>query len=169
MLSKLIKRPVLSIVISLVIVTLGVVGIFMLPVEQYPDIAPPTVEVSATYSGANAQAVMNSVIIPLEEEINGVEGMTYMTAEANNNGEATITVYIEQGTDPDVAAINVQNRVSHANAVLPDEVIRTGEMVKKKQKNNILMIALASENPDFDSRFLDKYAENNIIPMVPVS
>lgn len=166
MLSKLIKRPVLSIVISLVIVTLGVVGIFMLPVEQYPDIAPPTVEVSATYSGANAQAVMNSVVIPLEEEINGVEGMTYMTAEANNNGEATITVYFEQGTDPDVAAINVQNRVSHANAVLPDEVIRTGVMVKKKQKNTILMIALASDNPDFDSRFLDNYADINIIPLV---
>ena len=166
MLSKLIKRPVLSIVISLVIVVLGIVGMCMLPVEQYPNIAPPTVEVTARYDGANSQAVMNSVVIPLEEEINGVEGMTYMTAEANNNGEATITVFFEPETDPDMAAVNVQNRVSHANSVLPDEVIRNGVTVKKKQKNSILMIALVSDNPDFDSRFLDNYADINIIPSV---
>lgn len=166
MLSKLIKRPVLSIVISLVIVVLGIVGMCMLPVEQYPNIAPPTVEVTARYDGANSQAVMNSVVIPLEEEINGVEGMTYMTAEANNNGEATITVFFEPETDPDMAAVNVQNRVSHANSVLPDEVIRNGVTVKKKQKNSVLMIALVSDNPDFDSRFLDNYADINIIPSV---
>ena len=166
MLSKLIKRPVLSIVISLVVVVLGIVGMYMLPVEQYPNIAPPTVEVAATYDGANAQAVMNSVVVALEEEINGVEGMTYMTSEANNNGETTITVFFDPETDPDIAAVNVQNRVSHANSVLPAEVIKNGVTVKKKQKNSILMIALVSDNPDFDARFLDNYADINIIPPI---
>ena len=116
MLKTFIERPVLSTVISIIIVVLGIIGLTTLPVEQYPNIAPPTVQVSATYPGANADVVMNSVVIPLEEQINGVEGMTYMTSSANNSGSANITVYFAQGVNPDIAAVNVQNRVARANA-----------------------------------------------------
>lgn len=117
--SNFIKRPVLSTVISIFFVLLGIIGLIALPVEQYPDIAPPTIQVSTSYAGADAQTVLNSVIVPLEESINGVENMTYMTSQATNEGKAQITIYFKQGTDPDMASVNVQNRVTQAQALLP--------------------------------------------------
>lgn len=125
-LDRFINRPVLSTVISIVIVILGVLGLLSLPISQYPDIAPPTVRVNTTYQGANAQTVLNSVIAPLEEQINGVENMMYMTSTATNTGEASIEVYFKQGTDPDMAAVNVQNRVAKAQGLLPAEVTKVG-------------------------------------------
>ncbi len=166
MLKLFIERPVLSTVISIFFVVLGVIGIYMLPVEQYPNIAPPTVQVSTTYSGANADAVLNSVIVPLEEQINGVEGMTYMTSSAYNGGAASINVYFKQGVDPDIATVNVQNRVSQASSVLPAEVTRNGVTVEKQQSGNILMVQIKSENPDYDAKFLQNYAQINIVPQL---
>lgn len=166
MLKLFTERPVLSTVISIFFVVLGVIGIYMLPVEQYPNIAPPTVRVSTTYSGANADAVLNSVIIPLEEQINGVEGMTYMTSSAYNGGSASINVYFKQGIDPDIATVNVQNRVSQASSVLPAEVTQNGITVEKQQSGNILMIQIKSENPDYDAKFLQNYAQINIVPQL---
>ena len=166
MLKIFINRPVLSTVISIIIVVLGIVGILSLPIEQYPDIAPPTVRVSATYAGASAEAVMNSVVIPLEEQINGVEGMTYITSSASNTGMASITVYFEQGVDPDIAAVNVQNLAAQATALLPAEVTQTGVIVRKQQSSTILMISLSSDNPDYDGRFIQNYANINILPQI---
>src|SRR5690625_5223622 len=123
MLDRFIERPVLSTVISIIIVILGIIGVTTLPVTQYPDIAPPTVSVTATYPGANAETVLESVIIPIEEQINGVEGMTYITSTASNSGRAEIQVYFELGTDPDIASVNVQNRVAQATSLLPQEEI----------------------------------------------
>ena len=119
--------------ISILILIVGIISLFSLPVEQYPDIAPPTVQVSATYTGADADAVMNSVIMPLEESINGVENMMYISSTATNTGSATITVYFNQGTDPDMAAVNVQNRVSMAEGLLPAEVTQIGVTTMKRQ------------------------------------
>ena len=166
MLKTFIERPVLSTVISIIIIVLGVIGLFLLPVEQYPNIAPPTVSVSTNYSGANANAVLKSVIVPLEEQINGVQGMTYMTSSATNGGAASITVYFKQGTDPDMAAVNVQNRVSQAAALLPAEVTNNGVVVKKQQSSNIMMIMIKSTNSDYDSKFLQNYANINILPQI---
>ena len=166
MLKTFIERPALSTVISIIIVVLGIIGIYSLPIEQYPDIAPPTVKVSTVYSGANADAVLNSVLIPLEEQINGVEGMTYMTSTATNGGSASINVYFEQGTDPDMAAVNVQNRVSQASSLLPSEVTQNGVTVQKQQNSNILLIVLKSTNPDYDDKFLQNYANINLIPQI---
>ncbi|MDP4274915.1 MAG: efflux RND transporter permease subunit [Bacteroidota bacterium] len=166
MLRTFIDRPVLSTVISIIIVVLGIIGIYTLPIEQYPDIAPPTVRVSTTYSGANANAVLNSVIVPLEEQINGVEGMTYMTSTASNGGSASINVYFKQGTDPDMAAVNVQNRVSQATSLLPGEVTKVGVTVRKQQSSTVLMIMLRSVNPDYDDKFIQNYAAINIIPQI---
>lgn len=166
MLKTFILRPVLSTVISIIIVVLGIIGLFNLPIEQYPDIAPPTVQVQATYSGANADVVMNSVIIPIEEQINGVEGMTYITSTASNSGSANITVYFEQGVDPDMAAVNVQNRVSQATSVLPSEVVQSGVSVRKSQTSTLLMMFLYSDNKDYDSKFIQNYANINIIPQI---
>lgn len=166
MLKTFIERPVLSTVISIIIVVLGIIGIVSLPVEQYPNVAPPTVQVSASYAGADAQSVMNSVVIPLEEQINGVEGMTYMTSTASNSGSASITVYFETGTDPDMATVNVQNRVSQATSLLPSEVTQTGVTVQKQQSGNIMFIALYSENPEYDAKFLQNYADINITPQI---
>ncbi|WP_437921094.1 efflux RND transporter permease subunit [Sphingobacterium sp. LRF_L2] len=161
-----IDRPVLSTVISVLIVLLGILGMVSLPVAQYPDITPPTVQVSASYTGANADVVLKSVIVPLEEQINGVEGMTYMTSSATNDGSATISVYFEVGTDPDMAAVNVQNRVSTASSLLPQEVTQAGVTVKKRQSSNLLITAVYSENADYDQNFLQNYAEINIIPQL---
>jgi HAE1 family hydrophobic/amphiphilic exporter-1 len=166
MLETFIKRPVLSTVISIIIVLLGVLGLLTLPVSQYPDIAPPTVRVSANYAGASADVVMNSVIIPLEEQINGVEKMTYMTSSATNNGSASIQIYFEQGTDPDIAAVNVQNRVARATSLLPQEVTLAGVDVSKQQSDNILIFAIYSDNPEFDEVFVQNYAEINLLPAV---
>ena len=128
-----IKRPVMAISISVLILVIGLISLFTLPVEQYPDIAPPTVYVSANYTGADAEAVLNSVIMPLEESINGVENMMYISSTATNAGSATIQVYFKQGTDPDMAAVNVQNRVSKAQGLLPAEVTKIGVTTQKRQ------------------------------------
>ncbi len=166
MLRIFIERPVLSTVISIIIVVLGIIGVSTLPVEQYPNIAPPTIVVSTNYSGANADVVMNSVIIPLEEQINGVEGMTYMTSTASNGGMGQITIYFKQGIDPDIAAVMVQNLANQATSFLPQEVIRSGITVKKQQSSNILMLSLESDNPDYNGRFIQNYANINIIPQI---
>lgn len=166
MLKKFIERPVLSTVISIIVVVLGLIGIATLPVEQYPNIAPPTVQVSAGYSGANADVVMKSVIVPLEQQINGVEGMTYITSSATNSGQADITVYFKQGVDPDMAAVNVQNRVSQATSQLPQEVVQSGVTVVKSQTSMLLMFCLYSDNPAYNGEFIQNYADINIIPQV---
>lgn len=166
MLKRFIERPVLSTVISIIIVLLGILGLVSLPISQYPDIAPPTVRVTATYTGANAEVVLNSVIIPLEEEINGVENMTYMTSTATNDGSATISVYFKVGTNADMAAVNVQNRVSRAESVLPSEVTQSGVTVTKRQTSNLLIFALYSEDSTYDQTFLQNYALINLVPQI---
>ncbi|HLP74032.1 MAG TPA: efflux RND transporter permease subunit [Bacteroidales bacterium] len=166
MINKFIERPVLSTVISIIIFMLGILGLVGLPIEQYPDIAPPTVSVNTGYPGANAEVVMNSVIIPLEEQINGVEGMTYMTSSATNNGGASINVYFRVGKDPDMAAVEVQNRVSSASGILPAEVTRAGVSVRKQQGGNLLITAIYSEKPEYDQLFLQNYIDINILPKI---
>jgi len=166
MFRKFIEHPVLSTVISIVVVLLGILGLVKLPISQYPDITPPTVRVSASYGGANAEVVMNSVIIPLEEKINGVEGMTYMTSSASNDGSASINVYFNVGTDPDQAAVNVQNRVSSATSLLPAEVTQAGVTVRKRQNSMLLMTGFYTNNPVYDESFLQNYANINIIPQL---
>ncbi len=164
MLKTFIDNPVLSTVISIIIVILGLLGLATLPISQYPDIAPPTVQVTATYPGANAEVLMKSVIIPLEEQINGVEQMTYMTSKASNDGTAVITINFEQDADPDLAAINVQNRVAKANGVMPPEVIRSGITTTKMLNSWLVGFLIYSENKDYDSKFLDNYMRINIVP-----
>lgn len=166
MLKTFIERPVLSTVISILIVVLGVIGIFSLPIEQYPNIAPPTVRITANYSGASADAVLNSVIIPLEESVNGVEGMTYITSSASNGGGAAINVFFKQGTNPDIATVNVQNRVSQATALLPSEVTLSGVTVRKQQSSTLLLICISSTNPEYDGEFIQNYANINILPQI---
>ncbi|WP_297100510.1 efflux RND transporter permease subunit [uncultured Draconibacterium sp.] len=166
MFRKFIERPVLSTVISILLVILGVLGITTLPIEQYPDIAPPTIRVSANYTGADAQTVLNSVVIPLEEQINGVEDMIYMSSTASNNGSATIQVYFKQGTDPDMAAVNVQNRVARANALLPAEVTRAGVLTAKRQNNMLMVFSLYSKDGRYDETFLQNYSKINLLPQV---
>lgn len=163
-LDRFIKRPVLSTVISILIVILGIMGLVSLPIEQYPDVAPPTIMVRATYSGANAETVLNSVLAPLEEQINGVEGMTYMTSSATNEGSGSITVYFKQGADPDMAQVNVQNRVSQASSLLPAEVTKAGVTVFKRQSSTVLIIGLKSDGDRYDEQFLSNYADINVIP-----
>jgi len=164
MLKTFIERPVLSTVISIIIVILGVLGYTTLPVEQYPDIAPPTIKVTATYPGASAETILESVIIPIEEQINGVEGMTYITSSATNNGTAAITVFFDQETDPDIAAVNVQNRVSRANPLLPQEVVQTGVITQKQQTSALMFMSVYSENPDYNDTYVQNYLKINVIP-----
>lgn len=164
MLKQFIDRPVLSTVISIIILMLGYLGLQTLPVTQYPDIAPPTVQVSASFPGANAQTILESVIIPLEEQINGVEGMTYMTSSASNRGTASIQVYFEQNVDPDIAAVNVQNRVSRANSLLPREVVQSGVSTQKQQTSSLMYASVYSTNKDYDAKFIQNYININIIP-----
>ena len=164
MLKRFIERPVLSTVISIIIVILGILGIESLPVSQYPEIAPPTVRVIASYTGASAEVVLKSVVVPLEEAINGVENMTYITSTASNQGTAIINVYFEQGTNPDIAAVNVQNRVASANSLLPSEVIQAGVTTRKQQTDNILILSLYSEDETYDASFVQSYAEINLLP-----
>lgn len=165
-LDKFIERPVLSTVISILIVILGVIGLMSLPILQYPDIAPPTVEVKASYQGANAQTVVNSVIAPLEEEINGVEEMTYMTSTATNTGDATITIYFKPGCDPNMAAVNVQNRVSKAQGFLPSEVTKAGVTTSKKQSSMLMAFTVFSEDDSYDQNFIYNYLKINVIPQI---
>lgn len=164
MLKTFIERPVLSTVISIIIVILGILGYSALPVEQYPDIAPPTIQVNATYPGASAETILESVIIPIEEQINGVEGMTYMTSSADNNGSANITVYFDQEMDPDIAAVNVQNRVARANPLLPQEVIQTGVITQKQQTSALMFMSVYSENEDYNATYVQNYLKINVIP-----
>ena len=159
-----IKRPVMAISISILILIVGFISLITLPVEQYPDIAPPTVMVRANYTGADAQAVMNSVIMPLEESINGVENMTYMTSTATNAGSATIEIYFKQGTDPDMAQVNVQNRVAQAQGLLPAEVTKIGVTTMKRQTSFLQIVSLVSEDGTFDENFLGNYADINVVP-----
>jgi HAE1 family hydrophobic/amphiphilic exporter-1 len=166
MLKIFIERPVLSTVISVILILLGVLGLTTLPIAQYPDISPPTVQVSASYAGANADVVLKSVLVPLEEQINGVEGMTYMTSTATNAGAATIQVYFNVGRDPDQAAVDVQNRVASATSLLPQEVTLAGVTVRKQQSSNLLIFALYSDNPAYDQTFLQNYAQINITPQI---
>ncbi|MGN1211762.1 MAG: efflux RND transporter permease subunit [Candidatus Cryptobacteroides sp.] len=161
-----IYRPIFSAVISIVIVLLGVIGLVSLPIEQYPDISTPTVQVEASYTGANAQTVQKSVIIPLEEKINGVENMIYMTSEADNNGNATIKVYFAQGTDADMATVNVQNRVSEASGQLPADVTKSGVKVSKQQSSQVMIFNLYSSDDRFDDLFLCNYLKINIVPRI---
>ena len=165
-LDKFIKRPVLSTVISIIIVILGILGLVSIPVTQYPDIAPPTVHVSTSYTGANAQTVLNSVIAPLEEQINGVENMMYMTSTATNPGDASIDVYFKQGTDPDMAAVNVQNRVAKAQGLLPSEVTQVGVITSKRQTSMLLGFTIYSADDRFDETFIQNYVKINLIPQI---
>ena len=161
-----IERPVLSAVISITIVVVGIIGLFSLPVEQYPDIAPPTIMVSTTYYGASAETLQKSVIAPLEEAINGVEDMTYMTSSATNSGSVSITVYFKQGTDADMAAVNVQNRVSRATGQLPAEVTQVGVTTSKRQTSILQMFSLYSPDDSYDENFLSNYISINLKPQI---
>ena len=165
-LDKFINRPVLSTVISILIVILGAIGLATLPITQYPDIAPPTVSVRATYTGANAQTVLNSVIAPLEDQINGVENMMYIQSSASNNGSADISIYFNQGTDPDMAAVNVQNRVSMAQGLLPAEVTKVGVTTQKRQNSMLLIFSLYDAEDKYNIEFIENYAKINLIPEV---
>lgn len=159
-----VKRPILSGAISMLIVLVGIIGLANLPMEQYPDIAPPTIMVSATYTGASAETVLNSVVTPLEDAINGVEDMTYMTSQSTNSGSATITVYFKQGTDPDMATINVKNRVSEAEGNLPAEVTKVGVTVQKRQSGFLKILTLYSPDDRYDQNFITNYFKINIEP-----
>ena len=161
-----IDRPILSGVISVAILLVGVISLVNLPIEQFPEIAPPTISVRATYTGANAATVQKSVIVPLEEAINGVENMMYMVSTATNTGSANIQVYFRQGTDPDMAMVNVQNRIASAQGLLPSEVTRSGVTVRKRQTSNIKSIALYSPDDSFDDKFINNYLKINIEPQL---
>ena len=165
-LSLFIKRPVLSTVISIFIVIFGILGLIGLPIEQYPNIAPPTIRVSTTYTGANAQSVINSVIAPIEEQINGAENMDYMLSTATNNGSADISVYFKPGTDPDMAAVDVQNRVAKATSFLPSEVNQVGVITQKRQSSMLLVINLYSDKDQYSQEFLENYMSINIVPVL---
>ncbi len=164
MIKKFIERPVLSTVISLALVILGIVGITFLPINQYPDIAPPTVEISASYPGASATVVQESVVAPIEKQVNGVEGMTYMVSTADNSGNAKITIYFEQGKDPDVASTMVQSLVESAKPTLPSEVLDQGVTTKKIQSSMVLVGSVNATNDKFDETFLQNYTNINILP-----
>ena len=159
-----IDRPIMAGVISVLLVLVGIVGLVQLPIEQFPEIAPPTVRVNASYSGANAETVQKSVVVPLEEAINGVEGMIYMTSSASNTGSANINVFFRKGIDPDMAMVNVQNRVATVQGKLPSEVTKSGLTIRKRQTSNIKQLALYSPDSTFDRTFLANYAKINIEP-----
>ncbi len=166
MLKLFIRRPVLSTVISVIIVVLGILGVSSLPVAQYPNIAPPTIQVSASYPGANTTTLVNSVIFPLEQQINGVEGMSYMTSSASNTGSASISVYFAVGVDPDQAAVDVQNRISTVLSKLPQAVTQAGVTVRKQQNSNVLILGLYSDSKQYDQKFLQNYAAINLVPQL---
>ena len=159
-----IERPVLSTVISIIITLLGLISLFSLPITLFPDIAPPTVQVTAAYPGANAEVVARAVATPIEEAINGVENMTYMTSTSSNDGSMSINVFFKVGTDPDLAAVNVQSRVSRAVNQIPAEVLQAG-ISTQKQQNSIIMVPLVySDDPAYDETFLQNYVKINVIP-----
>lgn len=164
MIKTFINRPILSTVISIILVLLGLLGLNSLPVTQYPDIAPPTVNIRTTFIGATAETVQKSVIIPIEQQVNGVEGMDYITSSAGNDGSATINVFFKQGINPDIAAVNVQNRVARATPLLPAEVVRTGVVTQKQQTSALMFLSFYTTNKDLDAVFLQNYLAINIIP-----
>lgn len=164
MLRRFIERPVLATVVSILLVLLGILSLLTLPVTQFPDIAPPCVAVTASYPGANAEVVARSVATPIEEAVNGVENMTYMTSTSNNDGSMTLSVYFKLGTNPDMAAVNVQNRVAKASSLLPSEVVSAGITTEKKQNSMIMVVNLMSTTSEYDEKFLQNYAKINIIP-----
>src|ERR1700743_1292275 len=167
MFQKFIERPVLSTVISILLVIVGVLGLTKLPLERFPNIAPPAVLVSAVYPGANAETVLRSVAPSIEEAINGVENMTYMTSTASNDGTLAITVFFNLGTNPDQAAVNIQNRVSQANSQLPAEVVQQGIITVKQQTSFIMGVAVYSvDEKKYDETFLSNYSSINLIPQV---
>ncbi|MBU8883590.1 efflux RND transporter permease subunit [Kaistella sp. DKR-2] len=166
MVKKFINRPVLSSVVSILIVILGVLGLKQLPVTQYPDIAPPTVSISANYTGASAQTVMNSVVIPIEEQVNGVEGMDYISSSAGNDGSARIQVFFKQGVNPDIAAVNVQNKVQRAAPLLPADVTRSGVIVQKQQTSALMFLTFYTANKDLNEVWLQNYLNINVIPEI---
>ena len=161
-----INRPILSSVISIIVIVAGIIGLVNLPVEQYPDIAPPTIMVSTSYPGASAETLQKSVVAPLEEAINGVEDMTYLTSTATNSGTVTINVYFKQGTNPDMAAVNVQNKVSTATASLPAEVTRIGVTTQKRQTSMLKILSLYSPDETYDESFLANYLAINLKPEI---
>lgn len=167
MLKKIIDRPVLATVISVIFVILGVIGLLRLPITRFPDISPPTVAVSGSYPGGNSQSVIRSVVTPLEEQINGVENMQYITSTASNDGSFSIRIVFKQGVDPDQAAVNVQNRVQQATPILPQEVVRMG-LTTSKQQNSMIMIfdVYAEDNDKYDETFIQNYVNINLIPQV---
>jgi HAE1 family hydrophobic/amphiphilic exporter-1 len=166
MLRKFIERPVLSTVISIILLLLGIISLTTLPITQFPDIAPPTVQVTASYPGANAEVVARSVATPIEESINGVESMTYMTSNSSNDGTMTLNVYFKQGTDPDIAAVNVQNRVSKAISQIPQEVVQAGVSTQKVQNSIIMFVALKSSDTSYNETFLQNYIKINLVPQL---
>ena len=161
-----IKRPVMAMSVSILILIIGMISLLTLPVEQYPDIAPPTVQVAAQYTGADAEAMMNAVIMPLEESINGVENMMYISSTASNAGRGTIDVVFKQGTDPDMAAVNVQNRVSKAQGLLPAEVTKIGVTTTKRQTSFLQIGSLVCTNGQYDENFLGNYLDINVVPRI---
>jgi len=164
MLKTFIERPVLSTVVSVIIVILGILGIYSLPITTYPEIAPPTIQISANYPGANAQTVLESVVIPIEEQVNGVEGMDYITSTATNNGTATITVFFKQNVNPDIAAVNVQNRVARATPLLPAEVTRFGVVTQKRQTSSLMFLTFYSDK--YDQTYIHNYVDINVAPQI---
>lgn len=164
MIKTFIERPVLSTVVSIIIVILGVLGITALPVTTYPDIAPATVSITANYPGANAENVLRSVVVPIEEQVNGVEDMAYITSSASNNGQASIQVFFKQGVNADIAAVNVQNRVARATPLLPTEVTRSGVVTQKQQTSALMFLTFFTENENFDATYLQNYLDINVIP-----
>jgi HAE1 family hydrophobic/amphiphilic exporter-1 len=166
MFQKFIERPVLSTVISVLILLLGIISLATLPITKFPDIAPPTVQVTAVYPGANAEVVARAVATPIEEAVNGVENMTYMTSSSNNDGTMALNVYFKQGTDPDIAAVNVQNRVSKAVSQIPQEVVQAGISTQKQQNSIIMFVALSSEDSTYDETFLLNYIKINLVPQL---
>ena len=166
MLRKFIERPVLSTVVSILLTLLGILSLTTLPITLFPDIAPPCVVVSANYPGANAEVVARSVATPLEEAINGVENMTYMTSNSSNDGSMTLSVYFKQGTNPDIASVNVQNRVAKATSQIPQEVIQSGISTQKQQNSIIMFIGVYSTDTSYDETFLQNYIKINLIPKI---
>jgi HAE1 family hydrophobic/amphiphilic exporter-1 len=166
MLKTFIERPVLSTVISIIIVILGVLGITVLPITEYPDIAPTTIQISANYPGANAQTMLESVIIPIEEQVNGVEDMDYITSTGTNNGTATINVVFKQGINADIAAVNVQNRVARATPLLPSEVTRSGVVVQKQNQSALMFVSFYDTDGKYDQTFIQNYININVVPQL---
>src|SRR5512138_3482256 len=163
MLQKFITRPILSSVIAILISLVGVLSLMTLPISQYPDIVPPTIQVTAVYPGASAEVVQKTVSVPLEEQINGVDNMMYMTSQCANDGSCNITVYFEVGTDPDMDNVNVQNRVQRAMNILPQEVVQSGVITQKKSPSILMLYSLVSSDPAYDVTFLSNYLNINIV------